>query len=221
MINLLTVKVGNKYNSQHVNRLVKSFKTAHEFKAYCITDDPTGLDANIQAIQPSLKVPGWWNKIQLFSPDMPRGQNIYLDLDMVLLSDFDFYFDFPSHFSDALFTTKDPYNWQGCGLNSSVMIWRTPHCKIYTEFAKDPYKHIQDCPGGDQQFISRLVDPWYFLSGEILSYKKDIEANNYRIYKDLGVELKSRAINFHGHPKPDDILNDPQHPFYEQLKAIW
>ena len=50
MINILTVKFGNKFTHKHVNLLYNSIKKHYtgDFTFYCLTDNANGLDPDIK-----------------------------------------------------------------------------------------------------------------------------------------------------------------------------
>jgi len=50
------------------------------YKFYCLTNK---MDAHIPAnkIQLEYAWPGWWSKMELHRPDLPKGRTLYLDLD--------------------------------------------------------------------------------------------------------------------------------------------
>ena len=52
-MNILTLKVGDKYSPDYVNRLYKGFKrnSSVPFDFYCYTENSDGLDDNISVIQ--------------------------------------------------------------------------------------------------------------------------------------------------------------------------
>ena len=88
-MNVIFVKWGTKYSSEDVNILYKSL-AKDGFDYYCYTDDPSGIDPNINIIhipaKPALKV--WWNKLYMFNKDFPlTGKTIFFDLDVYIRSD--------------------------------------------------------------------------------------------------------------------------------------
>jgi hypothetical protein len=88
-MNIIFVKWGTKYSSEDVNILYKSL-VREDFDYYCYTDDPSGIDPNINIIpipaKPALKV--WWNKLYMFNKDFPlTGKTIFFDLDVYIRSD--------------------------------------------------------------------------------------------------------------------------------------
>ena len=88
-MNIIFVKWGTKYSSEDVNILYKSL-VREDFDYYCYTDDPSGIDSNINIItipaKPALKV--WWNKLYMFNKDFPLiCKTIFFDLDVYIRSD--------------------------------------------------------------------------------------------------------------------------------------
>ena len=88
-MNIIFVKWGTKYSSEDVNTLYKSL-VREDFDYYCYTDDPSGIDPNINIIpipaKPALKV--WWNKLYMFNRDFPlKGKTVFFDLDVYIRSD--------------------------------------------------------------------------------------------------------------------------------------
>ena len=66
---------------------ISSLKKYCDYDFYCYTDDPTGIDSNINIIdipsKPALKV--WWNKLPMFNKDFPlHGKTIFFDLDVYI-----------------------------------------------------------------------------------------------------------------------------------------
>ena len=91
MINILTVKWGTKYSSRYVNNLFNGFKRFNKvipLKFHCFTDDPEGLHPDIVVHSLPGHVPSWWNKLYLFSNELPiQGPVFYFDLDTVIVDD--------------------------------------------------------------------------------------------------------------------------------------
>ena len=92
MYNVVCVKFGTKYSSDFVNKLYNDLKrvTQSEFKFYCYTDDPSGIDSEVNIIPPLGKptLKRVWNKLRLFDPEMPfNGKTYFFDLDVKILKD--------------------------------------------------------------------------------------------------------------------------------------
>ena len=90
-MNIIFVKWGTKYSSDDVNFLYHSIINSVGLcyplnqKFFCYTDNPSGLNKDIQTID-ILKDPplrGIWNKLRMFEKDFPlTGKTIYMDLDV-------------------------------------------------------------------------------------------------------------------------------------------
>ena len=94
MNHVVCVKWGNKYVSQYANVLKSMVKrhTTVPFQFHCLTDDPTGLDSEINVIKlpTDAWIKSWWSKLWMFSPDMPlKGNILFFDLDVVIFDNKD------------------------------------------------------------------------------------------------------------------------------------
>ena len=99
------------------------------FRFVCLTDRPEQLPVwvNPIRIEPHRGLFGWWSKIELFNKVHGfTGRMLYLDLDVLILSDLDPIVDYPADF--ALLPHAGTFNGKD-GLsvvkrfNSSVMVW--------------------------------------------------------------------------------------------------
>ena len=136
MYNIICVKFGNKYSSDFVNKLFKDCSLVHRsFEFYCYTDDPEGIDSQINIVNPigpTLK--GVWNKLALFSNEFPvKGKNIFLDLDVSVQNNIIERLESYEHDWDTLHLVHAPWknNKKRYGRlssydvihHSSVMVW--------------------------------------------------------------------------------------------------
>ena len=71
MINFITVCTDH-YPMVYAQKIHKQFQrlTKLSIHHYCITDRPNELPEFIIPIEPYKKSNGWWNKLNLFSPDI-------------------------------------------------------------------------------------------------------------------------------------------------------
>ncbi len=96
-MNVIFVKWGTKYSSDDVNALYNNLiEYNSEYSYHCYTDNPEGLNENINVIwipgYPRLKK--WWNKLRMFAPefsldtDLPViGKCMFFDIDTVIKND--------------------------------------------------------------------------------------------------------------------------------------
>ena len=102
MLNILTLKIGNKYSSEDVNKLFLGIlnNTSVPFNMICYTEDPTGLDERIKGVlikEPTLyKLQ--WHKVKFhkkgFAGIKEGEECIILDLDLKILKNIDEILDF-------------------------------------------------------------------------------------------------------------------------------
>jgi len=195
MLNVWSVCVGDKYPIGYVLALKKmvadNLTIEHQFN--CIT---THKIDGVNCIKPFLPYSGWWSKLNLFSPRVPEGPNIYFDLDVIITGNIDFLYSF------ALCKFAAPENWAQSGhggIQSSVMAWNGTWRRPFEEVQKQ-WPDIRKRLWGDQEFYWELLgDDWIRIPG-IGSYK-------YHCKNGLPKELK--VITFHG--KPD----------YHEVDAEW
>lgn len=147
-LNILTVKIGTKYLSQHVNELYEQclMHVEEPFTFFCYTEDSSGLHPNIVPIQYQdyNLDPVVYNKLRLFDQQMPfKGRCLYFDIDVVLqksvspllvlpqpgkLRTIKTYWR-PIEPVSRKFATDDfrlyYFHHQQHNINSSIMIWHT------------------------------------------------------------------------------------------------
>ena len=90
--NIVCVKHGEKYPSDYANILYRMCKRncTLDFTFTCLTDNPKGLDANINVVALPEGYTGWWAKPFMFSNDTGlTGTILYLDLDVVISNNID------------------------------------------------------------------------------------------------------------------------------------
>lgn len=212
MINIICLKWGNKYGPEYVNNLYRSVcqNTTVGFKFYCFTDDIRNIDSGVIChLLPDHGLEGWWNKLYLFSRDLPfvTGEKIFfLDLDTLIVGNIDPILDveYP-----MLVTVRDFYTdlssvmAGGDYLQSCVMHWtHGQYHRVWDEFIVDTESSIKSVfPHGDQRWIQKLIpERKYFqdvLPGKIVSFKVDCVS---------GPPDGASIICFHGKPSiPESI----------------
>ena len=145
MNHVVCVKWGIKYPSQYANVLNSMVKrhTTVPYQFHCLTDDPTGLDTDINVIKlptdPSVK--SWWSKLWMFAPEMPlKGNMLFFDLDVVIFDNIDPLFTHPGKFNIIRdFNRCRVKDWKLS--NSSCMRWEAGTMDyLWNEFKKRSYK---------------------------------------------------------------------------------
>lgn len=200
MINVVSVRVGDKYPIEYVTRLHDGIARhlAEEQCHWCLTDDIDGLPDGIAGIPHNPALPGWWQKVMLFAANgMPweAGDEIlYMDLDVCVTGRLE---GLPHGI------IKD---WHWPCYNSSVMRWRHgEHADIWDRFTPDiidrPTESLKgllpagQINGGDQEWISQ-VSAWQTFPPEMfVSYRDAV----------LWPPETAKAVIFHGWPKMGDF----------------
>jgi hypothetical protein len=161
MINFCCVFYGDKYDVKYVQVLYNMLKRhlTIPYKFICFTDHVKLhklIDGDIECRRfHHNNYEGWWNKLQLFSPEARlEGVNFYLDLDVVILENIDKFISFSK--DDEFSVTRD-FSYPTKGFNSSVMKWNNAVEieRIWNPFLKDKTKLMQK--QGDQNVISELT----------------------------------------------------------------
>lgn len=200
MINVVSVRVGTKYPAEYVHTLhdmIGRNLALEDMCHWCLTDDPDSLPEGIRAIPHNPDLPGWWQKVFLFSPDMPwmiGDEVLYMDLDVCVTGRLE---ELPHGIIS---------DWHWPCYNSSVMRWaHGDHSQVWTDFTLD----VIDCPtptlgaylpagqvnGGDQEWLTVCSDWQTFPDGMFVSYRDAVS------WPPDG----AKAVIFHGSPKPHEI----------------
>ena len=126
------------------------------FDFYCLTNTLEHLPNHITKILLRHNWPGWWSKIELHRPDLPKGRTLYMDLDTYIVGSLEPLF---THTGDlVMFNTKSKE--QGNGLISryqaATMLFDSG-CevmnKVWNKFVDQPsrwmnnYRSDQDVMG--------------------------------------------------------------------------
>lgn len=212
-INVISLKWGNKYGSEYVNRLYAAIKrqTTIDFKFWCFTDTNDGIrpEINVEYLKYSTELDSWWNKLNLFSQDLPipLGERIfYIDLDTLITNNID---DLLSIDPCKIIVLKDFYYGiaKTAGkVASGLMSWKHGNYDfIWQEFKKDPESAMRSVrPHGDQAWVERCVinscEYWQDLFPQkIVSFK--ISCNR-------GLPNNASVVCYHGKPSiPESITN--------------
>jgi len=156
-LHIFTLKWGNKYGPEHVNRLYGSLLryVRTPFSFCCITDDSRGIKKEIQTIDYNQFDP--WKeypqnqiftreKLAIMDLDIP-GVKSWVDLDMLIHDDVTELYNSPLEKPTFIFNywnadKKMAYKWFGkgsdCHVNSSFVAWRDARwLPKYTEDNKE------------------------------------------------------------------------------------
>lgn len=203
MLTVWCVCVGDKYRSDDVRLLqqqvAENLNTHHVFR--CLTDRK--ID-DVYCLVLDDVLPGWWSKLLLFKH--ARGQNLYLDLDVVVVGNLD------RLLSDTL---SMPANWGQSGhggCQSSVMSWARPYHFLQMDFDQSQLHPPErgNCGAygprhlwGDQEYITEaLGDPG---AGEIEAMQ---HVYSYKYHCQQSLPSDASVVCFHGNPKPSEVSDE-------------
>lgn len=175
MKNVITLKYGNKYSSSDVNLI---YKKTNVDNFYCFTDDPSGLDRNIEVVPLSHEIDGYWEKIKILGSGIKNA--LYLDLDVIIQKPLDYLWDndlskpwicycywkpkwFPNHKDE-----RWSYNYLSL-CNSSVLMWHDA-THIYNHYMTDPDYFMVKYAGDDRFLHHENFEFNYFAEKDIYSF---------------------------------------------------
>ena len=197
--------------------------TTVPYKFHCLTDDPNGLDPEINVIKlptdPWIKT--WWSKLYMFSPDLPlQGNILFFDLDVVIFDNIDILF---THNPGKFHIIRD---FNRCRVpdwklsNSSCMRWKAGTMNyLWTKFVENPSAVMQQ-NHGDQDWITKKArdDINHWPDNWIRSYKwemiglkdtKILNKDGKKIFrKPADITPENNVAVFHGEPKPFNCGDD-------------
>lgn len=206
LLNVVVVKTGPGYRAEYPNKMLSMLKRHLQapFKLHCLTDDAADLNPEIAVIRPDVILPGWWNKLYVFSGLMPQGPLLYLDLDQILLNDITGIVEECQKYPFACYA--DHIHWQGVKLGTAWMQFEGHSLlNIFEGFWNSRRKVMYDYQsGGDQVYLGPLLqDVFYWdevFPGAVASYKFDLKKGNPK--------PENKLVNCHGNPKPHQITDD-------------
>lgn len=202
MLNIVCIKLGDKYGANYVNRLASMVKrhTKKEYRFHCITDDAVGLKVAGQFTKPNLE--GWWGKLQVFEQGLFKDNDevLLLDLDIIILRDLDSIIDYGRKQlrEGREMVIIEDFN-RPNGYGSAIVMFganRLPH--VYNEFEVDR-DGIMARYHGDQEYLEKVVPCAAFWPRDwVLSYKVD------KLH-DKDPSGEARVVCFHGPPKNHEV----------------
>ena len=227
MINFVCIYYGNKYSFPYVknlhNMVERNLTTPHKF--ICFTDNTVIAQrkefrsTNIEFRQfKRHDFNGWFNKLQLFSPDSNLdGNTLYMDLDVVIMKNIECF----GYIGESKnFVGMNDFNPTTGLFNSSIMRFNNEyHSKlIWDEYIKrrSEFNNMH----GDQEIISAIIkkheDTISFPDEWTQSYKWfDRKGLRYHSEKwTYEQDLNAKVCVFHGRPNPAESTQ-------EWVKKLW
>jgi len=211
MINLVSVCTDS-YSMIYAEKLHQQFDklTKLDVLHWCITDRPIELSKSIKPIIPYKKSKGWWNKVNLYSPEMPKGHILYMDLDIVILNNFDEEIIEMTKKEETMCCVSDAISWMGVRFSSSLMCFESGvHFEIFDNFIKTESK-INNLKGGDQVWTGPQLKSVSYIDDFFPNLKKNLK---FHLAKREGDQLiipqqlddKIKLVDCGGKPKPHEL----------------
>lgn len=228
--NLICVHHGNLYGPEYVLNLWRGARRNSRagFNFYVFTDNikqhPQDLGWHFKKL-PTWTVDGfkpWWYKIEIFSSEhLLSGNNLYLDLDVVIVNGIDCFWEYqPAEFRichdfNRAFTRSITYS------NSSVIGWKDNSMSwLHRKFAENMQYTVHKYRG-DQDFIHKEVENnlvWWPREWA-MSWKWEIKKGGriaphgeYRSCEPYIIPNETKIIVCHGKPNPHEIT---------ELRSFW
>ena len=211
MINLITVCT-DAYPMIYGEKLHRQFAnlTQLDVSHWCITDRPLELSKLIKPIAPFKKSKGWWNKINLYNSQMPKGYILYMDLDIVILNNFDQEIIEMTKKEETMCCVSDAINWMGVRFSSSLMCFESGvHSEIFEKFKKME-SEINELKGGDQVWTGPQLNSVCYIDDFFPNLKKNFkfhlakrDGNNLTL--PLHLDEKIKLVDCGGKPKPHEL----------------
>ena len=220
MINFACVYYGDKYTFTYVknlyNMVKRNFTIPHRF--ICFTDNTVihkqrdFKDKDIEFRQfKRHDFNGWFNKLQLFSPDSNlEGNTLYMDLDVVIMQNIECF----GYMGESKnFIGMNDFNPTSGLFNSSIMRFNNKyHNVIWEQYLKR--KTEFNSSHGDQEIITALIknhkDTISFPDEWTQSYKwLNRKGDRYHISKQTyEQDPNAKVCVFHGSPNPHDSTQE-------------
>jgi hypothetical protein len=226
--NLVTVCT-DAYPVAYLEKLVKRLREVSfmNFNAYCITDKPDQMPEGVTPIKPELNVSGWWNKMQVYDgATMPDGWVLYMDLDIVIIKEFDDVLRDIMEKGDEhkIHAVSDAIGWMDNKYSSSFMFLQpSRHRYIWKKFKKQ-YEKIVRHPGGDQVWVGKNMTPnvdyidnqhpWFKMN---LKFHLGTKKAGVYHFPSI-IDSRIRMVDCGGKPKPHELSHLPY--IYENWTTI-
>ena len=207
-MNFACVCYGKKYSVEYVQKLYNMVQrnTTLEHNFFIFTDNmEMEIDGHVNIRTFPETLSGWWNKMQLFRPDILDGDTLYMDLDVVITGNIDCFFNYEP---EADFIGMNDFNPDTKIFNSSVFKFKPEamKSKLWQPFTDDRTKWLRY--SGDQNVISDLIighpGTKSFPDSWTQSYKwYDRKGKRYHKGKwTFEHNGESLVTVFHGEPNP-------------------
>lgn len=197
-MNFCCLKAGKAYGPEYVNRLGSMIgrHLKQDFRLFCLTDDPRGLDDRIDVIPLPVDLEKWWGKLYFFKPGvLPAGERvIYFDLDTLIVGSLDELVKYRGSFA----TLMDFY-WPHL-VGPAVMLWEAgKHAQIWERWEEEGRpEHSM----GDLWWLNSIDDGRWVQKVDRLQLIYPYTFISYKVHCVPTPLPEASVVCFHGEPKP-------------------
>lgn len=231
--NVICMKWGTLYGPEWVNKLYAGVarNTTWKVRFVCLTDDSTGIRSEVECLPlPPLDLSTggasvrrgvvhgserasdpWWNKMSAFRETLYdlSGMTLYLDLDVVVVSNIDAMFTHPGRFCMMRIWRAERFS-EAIGNSSVVRYFIGREKGIFEKFAATPFSVVQERYNGSQQrFLSANVEELsFFPQGWCVSFKDCLPRNWFaRYFSAPTYPGEAKLVVFYGLHTPQAAIN--------------
>lgn len=213
LLNIVSIKWGNKFTSAHINLLYRSIKANlpidHNF--VCFTDNPSNIDAEID-VRPLWddfsNIKGNYRKLKLYSKEILSNLDynvIFLDIDTIVVNDLS---NFANLNENALWKSPSIGGNSFVYNTSFVRIFGDEFCSIWDKFKKNPNQLIANAnsegwTGTDQAIVSHL----YGGQTKTLSKRNGIISfrDDFVLQDKIELPRTAKIVSFYHNSKYGDM----------------
>lgn len=185
---------GRDFSTRDVDRLCRSVSKHIDrpFNFYVLTNDSKAvLNAGFQPIELKHNWPGWWSKMELHRPDLPKGRSLYMDLDSHAIRSLQPILDyegdlvmFPTRIPERKWSKLRKQKWVPRYQAATMLFDSGTECmvKTYEKFLQSPekwmnlYRSDQDIMGHWLPNQPMFPGEWMVKLDTIRNYKEPHES---------------------------------------------
>jgi len=210
-INFICVCVEH-YPMMYARKLISRLKSISNlpFAYYCLTDRPEEIQDIATPLVTNPLSKGWWNKIDLYGPNMPEGWCLYMDVDVVVIKNFDEEILWAISQNRTMACVSDAINWMGVRFNSSFMIFQSGSLHhVYDAYQKQ-IDQLKNRPGGDQVWAGPFMRDVLYIDDTYPNLKRNLKFHlAKRVWNELVVpsslDASIKIVDCSGRPKPHEL----------------
>jgi hypothetical protein len=214
-INFITVCT-DRYPLVYAEKITRQFKklTNLNVEYFCLTDRPRDIGDWATPLELPVKSDGWWNKVNLFSSDMPEGWILYLDIDIVIMHSFDEEILWTISQDQNLACISDAIHWMGEKFSSSLMLFKSGTQEhVYKKFMTE-HNSLATRDGGDQVWVGPQLSNILYIDEQYPNLKKNLkfnvaQRNGDQLTFPALLDPTIKMLDCGGRPKPHELTMLP------------